>query len=217
MTLAGDDSFSLIPRLYLTLTSENWLGILKKFLRSLYHLFKISFARNTVIKNRRRTQNTSFLGLFWWPKLLAAAAALRHPLTRWRAVKTTFITSDKHTGSFLIPVAKYLPIAPKSRDPASFQAHGQLHRCGPFDILSYRFVIVSSLGPHRDVTKLKYFALNQGQKIHVLSSQCSCISGFNIRDLRMISSDPACSSDSKTPLKNENIQFQSWENCIWTQ
>ncbi len=61
----------------------------------------------------------------------------------------------------------------------------------------------------------KYFALNQGEKIYDLSSQCSFVSGFNIRDLRIISSDPACFSDSKTPLKHENIWFQSWENCIW--
>ena len=83
------------------------------------------------------------------------------------------------------------------------------HFCGPFEKMSFRFVIVSSLRPHRDITKIKYLALNQGQKIHVLSSQCSCVSVFNLRDLRMISLDPACFSDFKTPPTLKNVLFQS--------
>ena len=51
----------------------------------------------------------------------------------------------------------------------------------------------------------KYLALNQGQEIHVLSFQCSCVSGFNLRDLRMVSSDAACFSDFKTPPTLENV------------
>ena len=51
-----------------------------------------------------------------------------------------------NTGSFLIPVAKYLSIASKFKVLVTFQAYGQLTRYGPFDKLSFKSFHVTSLG-----------------------------------------------------------------------
>ena len=117
------------------------------------------------------------------------------------------------TGSFLFPVAKDLTIAPKFRVLVTFYAFRQLTRYGPFDKLSFRRFIVTFFGLQRDIIKTKYLALNHGHKIHIPSLQCSSVSAWILRDLRMVLSDSACFSVSKTPPELNVLEFQSRENA----
>ena len=49
--------------------------------------------------------------------------------------------------------------------------------------------------------QIKYYFLNYGHKIHLLSLQSSCVSVFNPEDLRRISCDWASFTVSETHLK----------------
>ena len=55
--------------------------------------------------------------------------------------------------------------------------------------------------------QINYFFLNHGYKIHLLSSQSSCVSVFDLEDLRMISCDWACFTVSKTHPTFEIFHF----------
>ena len=64
--------------------------------------------------------------------------------------------------------------------------------------------------------QINNFDPNNGHKIHLLSSQSSCVSAFDLEYLKVISCDWACFTVSKTPPTLEIFHFQPWEICIWT-
>ena len=67
-------------------------------------------------------------------------------------------------------------------------------------------------GDHLIVTltlhQINNFDPNNGHKIHLLSSQSSCVSAFDLEYLKVISCDWACFTVSKTPPTLEIFHFQ---------
>jgi len=56
--------------------------------------------------------------------------------------------------------------------------------------------------------QINIFFPNYGHKIHLLSSQSSCVSAFDLEYLKVVSCDWACFPVSKTPPTLEIFHFQ---------